>query len=58
MSDVPTYDGASLSGGRPAVGKTGTVQSHVENQNNDAWMVDQHGAGAAITCDDVDNPRR
>jgi membrane peptidoglycan carboxypeptidase len=39
MSDVPTYDGASLSGGRPAVGKTGTVQSHVENQNNDAWMV-------------------
>jgi len=39
MSDVPTYDGASLAGGRPAVGKTGTVQSHVENQNNDAWMV-------------------
>ncbi|HEY2222761.1 transglycosylase domain-containing protein [Actinomycetospora sp.] len=39
MRDVPTYDGASLSGGRQAAGKTGTVQSHVDNQNNDAWMV-------------------
>jgi membrane peptidoglycan carboxypeptidase len=39
MRDVPTYDGASLSGNRQAAGKTGTVQSHVDNQNNDAWMV-------------------
>ncbi|MEJ2869644.1 transglycosylase domain-containing protein [Actinomycetospora sp. OC33-EN08] len=39
MRDVPTYDGASLDGGRLSAGKTGTVQSHVEDQNNDAWMV-------------------
>nr|WP_179798179.1 transglycosylase domain-containing protein [Actinomycetospora corticicola] len=39
MRDVPTYDGAQLAGGRIAAGKTGTVQSHLDNQNNDAWMV-------------------
>ncbi|WP_378039450.1 transglycosylase domain-containing protein [Actinomycetospora atypica] len=39
MRDVPTYDGAELVGGRPAAGKTGTVQSHLDEQNNDAWMV-------------------
>ena len=38
MRDVPEYDGAQLSGGRDAAAKTGTVQSSVENQNNDAWM--------------------
>jgi membrane peptidoglycan carboxypeptidase len=39
MRDVPEYDGAGLEGGRVAAAKTGTVQSHVEEQNNDAWMV-------------------
>ncbi|HWN27357.1 MAG TPA: transglycosylase domain-containing protein [Actinomycetospora sp.] len=38
MRDVPEYDGVSLEGGRQAAGKTGTVQSHVESQNNDAWF--------------------
>ncbi|MDD7934576.1 transglycosylase domain-containing protein [Actinomycetospora straminea] len=38
MRDVPEYDGVSLQGGRQSAGKTGTVQSHVESQNNDAWF--------------------
>ncbi len=38
MRDVPDYDGVGLQGGRQAAAKTGTVQSHVESQNNDAWM--------------------
>lgn len=37
MLGVPTYDRLSLPGGRPVAAKTGTVQSHVEDQNNDAW---------------------
>jgi membrane peptidoglycan carboxypeptidase len=37
MLGVPTVDKLDLSGGRPVAAKTGTVQSHVENQNNDAW---------------------
>ena len=38
MRDVPEYDGVSLEGGRQAAGKTGTVESRVESQNNDAWF--------------------
>ena len=38
MRDVPDYDGVGLQGGRQAAAKTGTVQSHVESQNNDAWF--------------------
>ncbi|MEJ2886556.1 transglycosylase domain-containing protein [Actinomycetospora aeridis] len=38
MRDVPEYDGVSLQGGRQSAAKTGTVQSHVESQNNDAWF--------------------
>ncbi|WP_328303276.1 transglycosylase domain-containing protein [Actinomycetospora sp. NBC_00405] len=38
MRDVPDYDGVGLEGGRQAAAKTGTVQSHVESQNNDAWF--------------------
>ena len=37
MLGVPTYDKLTLSGGRAVAAKTGTVQSYVENQNNDAW---------------------
>jgi membrane peptidoglycan carboxypeptidase len=37
MLGVPTYDKLTLSGSRPVAAKTGTVQSYVENQNNDAW---------------------
>ncbi|MFC5139459.1 transglycosylase domain-containing protein [Actinomycetospora rhizophila] len=38
MRDVPEYDGVSLQGGRQSAGKTGTVQSHVDSENNDAWF--------------------
>jgi membrane peptidoglycan carboxypeptidase len=37
MLGVPTYDKLTLSGGRPVAAKTGTVQSYIEDQNNDAW---------------------
>ncbi|HEX4250467.1 MAG TPA: transglycosylase domain-containing protein [Pseudonocardia sp.] len=37
MLGVPTYDKLTLSGSRPVAAKTGTVQSYLENQNNDAW---------------------
>ena len=37
MLGVPTYDKLTLSGSRAVAAKTGTVQSYVENQNNDAW---------------------
>jgi membrane peptidoglycan carboxypeptidase len=38
MLDVATHDDLALPGGRPVAAKTGTVQSHVTGQNNDAWM--------------------
>jgi membrane peptidoglycan carboxypeptidase len=38
MLDVAPHDELTLPGGRPVAAKTGTVQSHVVNQNNDAWM--------------------
>jgi membrane peptidoglycan carboxypeptidase len=37
MLGVPTYDKMTLTSSRPVAAKTGTVQSHIENQNNDAW---------------------
>jgi membrane peptidoglycan carboxypeptidase len=37
MLGVPTYDKLTLSGSRAVAAKTGTVQSYIENQNNDAW---------------------
>jgi membrane peptidoglycan carboxypeptidase len=37
MLGVPTYDKLTLSGSRAVAAKTGTVQSYLENQNNDAW---------------------
>jgi membrane peptidoglycan carboxypeptidase len=37
MLGVPTYDKLGLSDGRPVAAKTGTVQSHIQDQNNDAW---------------------
>ncbi|WP_285650949.1 transglycosylase domain-containing protein [Actinomycetospora sp. NBRC 106375] len=39
MLQVADHSGVPLSGGRPVASKTGTVQSSVEGQNNDAWMV-------------------
>ena len=38
MLDVAAHDDLALPGGRPVAAKTGTVQSHVAGQNNDAWM--------------------
>jgi membrane peptidoglycan carboxypeptidase len=38
MLGVPTRDKLSLSDGRAVAAKTGTVQSHIEDQNNDAWI--------------------
>ena len=38
MLDVAPHDDLALPGGRPVAAKTGTVQSHVAGQNNDAWM--------------------
>jgi membrane peptidoglycan carboxypeptidase len=37
MLGVPTVDKLDLSDGRPVAAKTGTVQSHIQDQNNDAW---------------------
>jgi membrane peptidoglycan carboxypeptidase len=37
MLGVPTYDKLTLPGGDSVAAKTGTVQSHIENENNDAW---------------------
>lgn len=37
MLGVPTYDKLTLSNDRAVAAKTGTVQSYVANQNNDAW---------------------
>jgi membrane peptidoglycan carboxypeptidase len=39
LLQVADHSGVPLSGGRPVASKTGTVQSSVEGQNNDAWMV-------------------
>ena len=39
MTDVASSSRIGLSGGRPVAAKTGTVQSSVEGQNNDAWTV-------------------
>ncbi|MFB9743978.1 transglycosylase domain-containing protein [Pseudonocardia sulfidoxydans] len=39
MTDVASSSGIALSGGRPVASKTGTVQSSVAGQNNDAWTV-------------------
>ncbi len=38
MMDVVKNDDLSLPSGQEAAGKTGTVQSRVEGQNNDAWF--------------------
>ena len=38
MLDVASTDGLALPGGRPVAAKTGTVESRVDGQNNDAWM--------------------
>ncbi|MGI5130800.1 transglycosylase domain-containing protein [Pseudonocardia sp. CA-107938] len=38
MLDVASADGLALPDGRPVAAKTGTVESRVEGQNNDAWM--------------------
>ncbi|MEJ2863425.1 transglycosylase domain-containing protein [Actinomycetospora flava] len=48
MRDVPEYDGVSLQGGRQSAGKTGTVQSHVESQNNDAWFAGYTPAASTV----------
>ncbi|HEX4247214.1 MAG TPA: transglycosylase domain-containing protein [Pseudonocardia sp.] len=39
MMDVASSSRIGLTGGRPVATKTGTVQSRVEGQNNDAWTV-------------------
>jgi membrane peptidoglycan carboxypeptidase len=39
MMDVANSSRIGLTGGRPVAAKTGTVQSRVEGQNNDAWTV-------------------
>ncbi|MEV1295134.1 transglycosylase domain-containing protein [Pseudonocardia sp. NPDC049635] len=38
MLDVLPNDGLELPGGQEAAGKTGTVQSRFEGENNDAWF--------------------
>ncbi len=38
MLQVAERDGLALPDGRPVAAKTGTVQSHVDGENNDAWM--------------------
>ncbi|MHC1561776.1 transglycosylase domain-containing protein, partial [Actinomycetospora sp. C-140] len=56
MRDVPDYDGVSLQGGRQSAAKTGTVQSHVADQNNDAWMAGYTpGASTAVWVGTDDN---
>jgi membrane peptidoglycan carboxypeptidase len=39
MLDVASHSQIPLAGGRPVASKTGTVQSSVKGQNNDAWTV-------------------
>ncbi|MFC5136863.1 transglycosylase domain-containing protein [Actinomycetospora rhizophila] len=39
MLQVADHSGIALGGGRPVGAKTGTVQSSVDGQNNDAWTV-------------------
>uniref|UniRef100_UPI0010463B26 transglycosylase domain-containing protein n=1 Tax=Pseudonocardia dioxanivorans TaxID=240495 RepID=UPI0010463B26 len=39
MTDVAASSSIALSGGRPVAAKTGTVQSSVAGQNNDAWTI-------------------
>ena len=39
MTDVASSSKIGLSGGRPVAAKTGTVQSSIQGQNNDAWTV-------------------
>ncbi|MDQ4115608.1 MAG: penicillin-binding protein, partial [Actinomycetota bacterium] len=39
MTDVASSSNIGLSGGRPVAAKTGTVQSGIPGQNNDAWTV-------------------
>jgi membrane peptidoglycan carboxypeptidase len=39
MLDVASHSQIPLSGGRPVAAKTGTVQSSVKGQNNDAWTI-------------------
>lgn len=39
MTDVASSSRIGLSPGRPVAAKTGTVQSGIEGQNNDAWTV-------------------
>ncbi|WP_308281894.1 transglycosylase domain-containing protein [Pseudonocardia oceani] len=38
MLEVADQDGLTLPDGRPVAAKTGTVQSHFDGENNDAWM--------------------
>ena len=38
MLEVAERDGLALPGGRPVAAKTGTVESRLAGQNNDAWM--------------------
>lgn len=38
MLGVASNDGLALPGDRPVAAKTGTVQSRIEGQNNDAWI--------------------
>ncbi|GLZ54959.1 transglycosylase domain-containing protein [Actinomycetospora sp. NBRC 106378] len=39
MLDVASHSQIPLSAGRPVASKTGTVQSSVKGQNNDAWTI-------------------
>ncbi len=39
MTDVASSSNIGLSGGRQVAAKTGTVQSSIQGQNNDAWTV-------------------
>jgi membrane peptidoglycan carboxypeptidase len=39
MLDVASSSLIPLAGGRPVAAKTGTTQSHIEGQNNDAWTI-------------------
>jgi membrane peptidoglycan carboxypeptidase len=39
MMDVAPSSLIALAGGRPVAAKTGTTQSHIEGQNNDAWTI-------------------
>ncbi len=39
MTDVASSSRIALSDGRPVAAKTGTVQSRIQGQNNDAWTI-------------------